>query len=96
MACPETATLLLRAGVLSSCEGTREEMLTFQEGIFQAQVALETAIVRQAEVRASRGNNVVVLMDRGLLDGAAYMARVDWLEMIARNGFTEVTKHYTL
>ena len=85
---PESATVLLSGGFSPA-----DDPLIFQESILDLQLAVEKTFNRQAAAFASRGELVVVLLDRGLLDGAAYMERAEWLNMLDRKGLDEVTAH---
>ena len=55
--------------------------------IFKYQLDKENIILKTIE--NSNMDNVVVIFDRGLLDGKAYMDENDYLEMIKKYNFTE-------
>ena len=65
----------------------------FQESAFSLQLHVEDVVLAAAEAALARGEKVVLVLDRGILDGQAFMEREDWLKMIQNFGFTEVTEH---
>ena len=54
-------------------------------------MVVEEKFSAQATAAAARGEHVIVLLDRGACDGAAYCEREDWLALLQRNGMDEVT-----
>ena len=59
----------------------------YQNMIFKYQLDKENIILKTIE--NSNMDNVVVIFDRGLLDGKAYMDENDYLDMIKKYNFTE-------
>ena len=77
---PEAATLLFTNGVKF------ETPLSFQLAVLRVQTALEDNFERLA--RVSR-EPAVVLCDRGLMDGSAYVDERIWNEILATDGLEE-------
>src|SRR4051794_16041952 len=75
----EASTLLLSGGVRVR-EATREQLIAFQAGIVRVQLALEEAFAGCAR---AFGRPAVLLCDRGVLDGAAYLPGEDWRRLLA-------------
>lgn len=59
----------------------------YQDMIFKYQLYKENAILKTIE--NSNMDNVVVIFDRGLLDGKAYMDENDYIDMIKKYNLTE-------
>lgn len=75
---PEAATLLMKGGaMIVSSEFTAKEALNFQKALLLIQIALEDNFYRLAKI-AVQTSNVLILIDRGLLDGAAYVSVDIW------------------
>lgn len=81
---PEAATLLLHGGFPAPTEEhpwSQDWQMNFQRAIAITQLALEQTITR----RAQQKNQQIVLCDRGLVDGAAYLpGGIDELSKITR------------
>lgn len=74
---PEAATILMKGGAFIVSTGfTEAQGLLFQKTLMRLQVALEDSFIEIA--RLSTGNDVVILIDRGLMDGSAYVSRSQW------------------
>ena len=74
---PEAATLLQRGGVFTnSTEFTENNSLRFQKALIKLQVALEDVFLDIAQMVTDQ--SVVILIDRGLLDGSAYTSKDNW------------------
>lgn len=78
---PETATELLEAGFDSS-----SNKMQFQTTLFDLQ--LEKEIIYQNHIEKLYDNSAVLLLDRGLADGAVYIAPNDFEEIIRRHNLT--------
>lgn len=82
---PEAATLLLSGGVVVK-DAPLPYMMSFQRGIVRVQLALEDAFDGFAR---TAGQRAVLLCDRGVLDGAAYLPGKAWQELLAGEGLAE-------
>lgn len=63
--------------MIVSSEFTAKEALNFQKALLLIQIALEDNFYRLAKI-AVQTSNVLILIDRGLLDGAAYVSVDIW------------------
>lgn len=87
---PETATELISGAHLSPTD----DRYSFQRAIFRLQLAKEE-IIRQAAGGCcelwgrDRDREAVLLLDRGLPDGRAYMPPAEWQRLLAELGFSE-------
>jgi predicted ATPase len=79
---PEASTLLLGGGI-DLAGRPRPVLQAFQRGIVEVQLALEDAFSRLA--RASEKASVL-LIDRGIPDGFAYLAESEWAELLDEMG----------
>lgn len=85
---PEVATLLIGCG-LNPSKLTPEQYFDFQRLIFKTQRAFEEQIFSRAmEIRAA--DKPLVICDRGLMDGLAYMTPEMFADILAENKMTEV------
>lgn len=84
MTCPEAFSLLVGNGMpfdyLQAVEGMD---MTVQETVLDTQIALEDGFER---VLRARGRPAVLLCDRGLMDGSAYMDPAAWDRLVAKRG----------
>lgn len=72
---PEAATALMNGGAfIVSGKFTESQGLAFQKCLMRLQVALEDAFIDIAKLADTR-EDVVILIDRGLMDGSAYVSR---------------------
>lgn len=83
---PEAATLLLGGGILVK-DMPLSHMVSFQRGIIRIQLAMEEAFDHYAK---TEGRKAVLLCDRGVVDGAAYLPRHVWEELLVEEGLDEV------
>lgn len=83
---PEAATLLFTGGC-TFVDQTPEQISVFQASLLRTQMALEDNFYRIASA-ASKPS--VLLCDRGLMDGRAYMSTAAWSDMLADNGWDPV------
>lgn len=73
---PEAATLLMKGGAFIVSSGfTESQGLQFQKVLLRLQVALEDSFIDIARIGIQDGGDVVVLCDRGLMDGSAYVTK---------------------
>src|SRR5262249_48279972 len=79
---PEASTLLLSAGIQVAGEPL-ERLIAFQRGIVQVQLATEEAVLSCAR---TRDRHTVLLCDRGVMDGAAYLPPAAWAEVLRELG----------
>lgn len=85
---PETATIHIDAGIVPfNGAGVR-----FQKAVLTLQKALEQSAVEYA---FGCGQNVLVVFDRGMVDGAAFTPPEVWTTLLAENGFTPITARDT-
>ena len=89
---PETATELINAGVRRETMGTS----TFQQALFNLQLAKEKQYLQIAQ--SMPANKVLVVFDRGLMDGAAYVAPAQFQGILRQAGMTKVQArdHYNM
>jgi predicted ATPase/CYTH domain-containing protein len=89
---PEAATLLILAGA-DPRHMTPAEMLAFQSSVIQLQNALEIGIRKQAGLHSSlTGQRSVILLDRGIWDGAAYVKPDQWGSILQQNGVASIER----
>ena len=75
---PEAATALMNGGAFIVSSGfTQAQGLQFQKCLMKLQVALEDAFIEIGKLADSH-QDVVILIDRGLMDGSAYVSRTQW------------------
>lgn len=70
---PELATQYILAGVLPSTVG----LVNFQKAILEGQMTQEARYLKLANIYAEK-SPVVLLFDRGILDGAAFCSKKEW------------------
>jgi len=98
-ASPEAATILISSGARPTFGGpggwSSETLEHFQDGIVSLCTSMEEALVR---VALSRDEPSVILLDRGIADGAAYLSDDEYAQLVARHGMTreEVFARYDL
>lgn len=85
-ATPETPTIIMSSGFRYPGVDSGERLLEFELALVKLQLQMEDSFLR---IAAANAEPAVVLMDRGVLDIAAYMRRADWLEVLRRAGVTE-------
>lgn len=80
---PEAATILGSGGaLLNFMEYSSEQMVEFQYSLMKVQTGLEDIITNISSIRCA--TKPIVLCDRGLLDGKAYLKRDMWEEMLRK------------
>jgi len=85
--CPETATHLFTAGTEISEKGLSPT--TFQEHIILHQIYEEDFI--ETIARQHTHENVVILLDRGIMDGMAYMPEKEFLQLLNKHNHDNVS-----
>lgn len=79
---PEAATTLMKGGAFIVSTGfTETQGLMFQKVLMKLQVALEDSFIEIGKLAAhgqSPQHDIVVLIDRGLMDGSAYVSKTQW------------------
>lgn len=66
--------LMLGGAMIVSSNFTQSQGLQFQKCLMKLQIALEDSFIAIAKMSDSI-NDIVVLCDRGLMDGSAYVTR---------------------
>ena len=62
--------------MIVSSSFTSQQGLLFQKGLMRLQIALEESFLEIGQMVTDQ--HVVILIDRGLLDGSAYVSRSEW------------------
>ncbi|KAJ1618270.1 AAA domain-containing protein [Pavlovales sp. CCMP2436] len=83
---PEAATIMWASGCEPSDLGLSEPRVAFQTGLMRLQLQLEDSI---AAVARANGTKAVLLCDRGLMDGKAYMSDAEWQRVLDNNKLAE-------
>ena len=82
---PEAATLIFNSsGQLNFAEFTIEMKLNFQFFLMMIQMSLEDSLMGIAR-NINQGKNIVIICDRGAMDGKAYMEKVEWERLISEH-----------
>ena len=85
---PEAATLIMKGGaMIASNDFSNEQGFMFQKTLMKLQIALENVYVDIGNM--VQDTNVVVLIDRGLLDGSAYVEPAVWQALLDELGINE-------
>jgi predicted ATPase len=78
---PEAATLIMKGGAMIVSSGfTEQQGLLFQKALMKLQISLEDSFVDIGQM--VEGTPVVILVDRGLLDGSAYVSQNNWQALL--------------
>jgi len=86
---PEAATLIMKGGaMIVSSSFTPEQGLIFQKALMKLQMILEDTFCDIGQMVDNQP--VVILIDRGLMDGSAYVDEEDWQALLDDLG-TNVT-----
>jgi len=83
---PEVPTILLNGGCRYPGIDGGEKLFAFEKYLMDLQLQTERSFVG---IAASTDRPSVVVMDRGLMDIAAYIPEDKWKEILKRNNFTE-------
>eukprot|EP00741_Cyanophora_paradoxa_P004301 tig00000792_g4175.t1 len=84
---PEAATLLLTGGAKLG-NLTPDQIIRFQGALLRVQMGLEDAFFDLAK---STGQPSIIIADRGVMDGSAYMATSMWNALLDENGWNVVS-----
>uniref|UniRef100_A0A7S3EIU0 NadR/Ttd14 AAA domain-containing protein n=1 Tax=Rhodosorus marinus TaxID=101924 RepID=A0A7S3EIU0_9RHOD len=84
---PEAASLLISGGFMFGDISTDERRKGFQACLLKTQLSLEETFYNLAKVC---GQPSLLVCDRGVMDGSAYMPRHLWLEMLGENNWNEI------
>ncbi|EGR27902.1 hypothetical protein IMG5_186910 [Ichthyophthirius multifiliis] len=85
---PEAATLIANGGgMLCMDKYNKTQQIAFQTNLLKLQIRLENVMVSIANLTKK---NSIILCDRGLMDGSAYMDSQDWKQMLDMNSLNEV------
>ena len=77
LAVPEAATLFGNGGAMIAAKNfDAQQGLMFQKALMKMQIALEDSFIQIANMVV--GQEVVLLIDRGLLDGKAFVDAGSW------------------
>ena len=83
---PEAATMLWSGGASVDMLGSAGNRIAFQSALMNIQIALEDQFSACARMESARtGRPSIVICDRGLLDGKAYMDAGEWARMLSIN-----------
>mmetsp|Transcript_9619 Transcript_9619/g.9403 ORF Transcript_9619/g.9403 Transcript_9619/m.9403 type:complete len:180 (+) Transcript_9619:405-944(+) len=86
---PEAATTLMKAGFLiDNTNFTRLNEIQFQSCLMRYQIFIEDLIVEYAASTSDKP--VVILCDRGLIDGKAYVSEQVWQSILDEMSWNEV------
>ncbi|XP_076472977.1 TRPL translocation defect protein 14-like [Babylonia areolata] len=83
---PESAHIYMGGGVRFT-ELNPDEVFQFQENVIKTMVQVENTFHHLAE---HRQQNVLLICDRGVMDGSAYLTREAWEKMKAKNEWHDV------
>mmetsp|Transcript_29975 Transcript_29975/g.65911 ORF Transcript_29975/g.65911 Transcript_29975/m.65911 type:complete len:507 (-) Transcript_29975:63-1583(-) len=85
--CPEAYGILFLNGFEVTYFGTDGMGMVVQDTVMKLQESMEDGFEK---VLRARGKPAVLLCDRGLMDGAAYMSSAEWDELLQRRGIKNV------
>lgn len=86
---PEAATIIMKGGaMIVSSAFTEEQGLQFQKALIKEQIGLEDTFLGIAQMITDQP--VVLLIDRGLLDGSAYVSESGWQALMDDLGYNTV------
>lgn len=88
---PEAATMLMRGGAMINMQVfTRAQKMKFQMNLLRLQMNLEDIFTDIAHSNCKPGGTTVVLCDRGVMDGSAYIEPELWQAMLDENSWNVV------
>lgn len=90
---PEAATTLMKGGAFIVSTGfTETQGLMFQKVLMKLQVALEDSFIEIGKLASAGGgsSDIVILIDRGLMDGSAYVSKTQWQALMDDLGVSTV------
>lgn len=81
MTCPEAYTMLITNGFSfdNSCGTEKDLQLKVQHSVMDLMISIEDSFER---VLRAKGRPAVLICDRGVMDGSAYLPREEWDEFI--------------
>lgn len=83
---PETASVLLGGGIKWH-DLTHEEVLGFQDNLIKTMMQVENTFF---DLASSCRRNCLVICDRGIMDGSAYLKPKEWEKLKEKNNWNEV------
>lgn len=89
-AAPEVPTIMINGGCQYPGMDGKKELEEFETALLKLQIQMEKSFTRCA---ASTGRPSVLVLDRGLMDPAAYLPEHQWKEILEKNGFSEEQFH---
>eukprot|EP00038_Savillea_parva_P014617 m.11555 g.11555 ORF g.11555 m.11555 type:complete len:432 (-) comp2853_c0_seq1:115-1410(-) len=84
---PESATMLWKGGATPDDLSTAKNRILFQRKLMELQMTLEESFAAFADLS---DEPVVIMCDRGCMDGAAYMDAAEWETMLGMIGKNEL------
>lgn len=85
---PEAATMLMKGGAfIQTGKMTFSDQVKFQINIMKTQMALEDTFL---EAALSANQKVVILCDRGVMDGMAYTDEHTWQALLDETGWSTI------
>eukprot|EP01080_Neovahlkampfia_damariscottae_P006902 gene6902-11064_t len=85
---PEAATILHNGNGFYSLSMTPEQLVRFQASLMKIQMSLEDAYLKIAK---STDKPTILLCDRGLMDGSAYINKEEWEFLLDDYGWSTVS-----
>ncbi len=83
---PEAATILMKGGaMIVSSSFTKVQGLQFQKALLRLQIALES-VFYEIGLMIGEDKEVTLLIDRGLMDGSAYVDKQQWKALMDEMG----------
>ncbi|XP_046576813.1 TRPL translocation defect protein 14-like [Haliotis rubra] len=86
--CPEAAMIFLSGGVTFP-DLQNEEIFKLQENIIRTMMQIENTYIQLAKSMLAK-RNVLMICDRGVMDGSAYLEKKDWERMKQLNEWNEI------
>jgi len=87
---PEAASLIFSSGgVLNMATYTPDQGIEFQKCLMKLQMSLESIFTRIVRINPPKDTTCIVLCDRGLMDGKAYLSPEQWDVLLNEMGLYE-------
>lgn len=87
---PEAATILMKGGaMIVSSHFSKAQGLKFQKALIRLQIALEQSFTDLGMMIVQK-QETCILIDRGLMDGSAYVDKTQWKGLLDELGVTSV------
>jgi predicted ATPase len=83
---PETPTIMLNGGCKFPGTEGGQALLEFETALMKLQMQMEDSFLQVAH---STGRPSVIVLDRSLIDVAAYLQSRDWIRILKSNGWDE-------